>query len=136
GDVPVDMSGASLRRAAAKLGRDYPDLEIAPLCGDFTGPLALPATRRQARRRIIYFPGSTIGNLLYDDAVQLLRRSARLCGPGGGMLLGVDFCKDRAVLEPAYNDRHGITASFNRNILDRINRELGADFVPQRYAHR
>ena len=84
---------------------------------------------------MVYFPGSTIGNFTPEAAVALLRQTARLCGPGGGLLLGVDLRKDPRVLEAAYNDRRGVTAAFNRNLLVRINRELGADFDVEQFAH-
>lgn len=135
GYVPIDVSGEHLSQTAEALRRDYPGLEILPVCADFTRPLRLPRPRTRAARRAVYFPGSTIGNFTPEAAVALLRRTARLCGPGGALLLGADLQKDPGVLEAAYNDRRGVTASFNRNLLARINRELGADFVPDRFAH-
>jgi uncharacterized SAM-dependent methyltransferase len=88
-----------------------------------------------AARRVVFFPGSTIGNFDPPEADALLRRVARLVGPGGGLLLGIDLRKDAAVLERAYNDAAGVTAAFNRNLLVRINRELGADFDPAGFRH-
>ncbi len=105
------------------------------MCADFTRPLDLPAPDRQARRRVVYFPGSTVGNFTPEEAADLLRRTARLGGPGSAMLLGVDLKKDPAVLHAAYNDRRGVTAAFNRNLLTRINRELGADFQTDQFWH-
>src|SRR5262249_14382798 len=87
-------------------------------------------------RRVVYFSGSTIGNFGPAEATALLRQIAELVGPGGGLLIGVDLKKDRAVLEPAYDDAQGVTAAFNLNLLARINRELGADFVLDRFRHR
>jgi dimethylhistidine N-methyltransferase len=84
---------------------------------------------------VAFFPGSTIGNFEPDEADDLLRRVARLVGPGGGLLLGLDLRKPVEVLEPAYNDAAGLTAAFNRNLLVRINRELGADFDPAAFRH-
>jgi dimethylhistidine N-methyltransferase len=136
GYVPIDVSGEHLRRAARKLGEDYPEVEILPLCADFTRPLEPPVPARSPKRRVVYFPGSTIGNFTPAESVELLRRTADLCGRGGGLLLGADLRKDRRVLEAAYNDREGVTAAFNRNLLVRINRELGADFVVGQFAHR
>src|SRR5262249_15430982 len=117
------------------LASDYPGLEILPLCADFTQPLQLPVPRGFAEQTAVYFPGSTVGNLLPDEAVTLFRQTARLCGPGGRMLLGADLQKDPGVLEPAYNDSRGVTAAFNRNLLARINQELGGDFVLEQFAH-
>ena len=130
--VPVDISREHLRASAAALARAYPRLEVLPVCADFTRPLDLPAPGRQARRRVVYFPGSTVGNFTPEEAAHLLRRTARLGGPGSGMLLGVDLKKDPAVLHAAYNDWQGVTAAFNLNLLTRINRELGADFQTER----
>jgi len=136
GYVPIDISDVFLRSSAEALSEQYPDLAILPICADFTQPQALALPMTEASRRIVYFPGSTIGNLTPQQAVQLLRRTADLVGLGGGLLLGVDLKKDRRVLEEAYNDRRGVTAAFNRNILVRLNRELGADFAVDRFAHR
>ncbi len=136
GYVPIDVSGEHLRRSAQALGEQYPDVEVLPLCADFTRPLDLPACRKPAARRVVYFPGSTLGNFTPPEAIALLRQTADLCGHGGGLLLGIDLRKDPRVLEAAYNDRRGVTAAFNRNILVRINRELGADFQLEQFAHR
>jgi L-histidine N-alpha-methyltransferase len=131
--VPVDVSGDHLRSAAAALADDYPALDVAPVVADFTRPFALPDV--PAARRVAFFPGSTIGNFDPPAADALLRRVARLVGPGGGLLLGIDLRKDVAVLERAYNDAAGVTAAFNRNLLVRINRELEADFDPDAFRH-
>ena len=136
GYVPIDVSGEHLRRSAQVLGEEYPDIEVLPLCADFTRPLCLPTCRKAAARPVVYFPGSTLGNFTPEAAVALLRQTAVLCGRDGGLLLGIDLQKDPHVLEAAYNDRRGITAAFNRNLLVRINRELGADFDVEQFAHR
>lgn len=133
GYVPVDVSGEHLRAAAAALGDDYPALEVMPVVADFTTPFTLPDV--PASRRVVYFPGSTIGNFDPPQADALLRRVARLVGTAGGLLLGVDLRKDAAVLERAYNDPAGVTAAFNRNLLVRANRELGADFDITAFRH-
>ncbi|HEX4611879.1 MAG TPA: L-histidine N(alpha)-methyltransferase [Urbifossiella sp.] len=135
GYVPVDVSGDHLRAAAAALTADHPGLVVRPLVADFTRAFEVPPDAAAARR-VVFFPGSTIGNLDPADADDLLTRFARLVGPGGGVLLGVDLQKDSAVLEPAYDDARGVTAAFNRNLLVRINRELGADFDPAAFRHR
>jgi dimethylhistidine N-methyltransferase len=134
GYVPVDVSGAHLQAAAGELAADYPGLDVYPLVADFTRPFELPPV--PAARRVVYFPGSTIGNFDPPEADALLRRVARLVGPGGGMLLGIDLRKDPRVLEAAYNDVRGVTAAFNRNLLERANRELGADFDLSTFRHR
>ena len=133
GYVPVDVSGEHLSAAAAALAGDYPALEVVPVVADFTTRFTLPDV--PASRRVVYFPGSTIGNFDPPRADALLRRVARLVGTGGGLLLGVDLRKDAAVLERAYNDAAGVTAAFNRNLLVRANRELGADFDITAFRH-
>src|SRR5690606_7133641 len=100
-------------------------------------PFELPALERyRPRRRVIFFPGSTIGNFDPDEAVAFLCNARALAGPGGGLVIGVDLRKDKAVLEAAYDDPQGVTAAFNLNLLARINRELGADFDLRAFRHR
>jgi len=134
--VPIDIAAAALRDTAAALADDYPDLTVRPVCADFARPLELEETGGDAARRVVYFPGSTIGNFEPPAAQQLLENIADLAGEGGGLLIGIDLKKDRAVLEAAYNDSRGVTARFNLNLLERINRELGADFEVSQFAHR
>jgi dimethylhistidine N-methyltransferase len=134
--APVDISWEHLHATAGRLGRDYPGLEILPTAADFTERLWLPASRVTPRRRIVYFPGSTIGNFRMGAARRILRRIALLCGHDGALLLGVDLEKDPATIEAAYNDAAGVTAEFNLNLLRRINRELDADFDLGAFEHR
>jgi L-histidine Nalpha-methyltransferase len=136
GYVPIDVSDEHLRRSARALREEYPRIEVLPMCADFTQSLELPAHRKPPARRVVYFPGSTLGNFAPEKAIALLQQTAQLCGRGGGLLLGIDLRKDPRVIEAAYNDRRGVTAAFNRNILVRINRELGANFDVERFAHR
>ncbi len=133
--VPVDISRAHLLDAANRLNRLYADLEVLPVCADFNQSFEVPVPRRPASRTIIYFPGSTIGNFEPRAAIQMLKRLRRLAGAEGGLLIGVDLRKDKAVLENAYNDSAGITAAFNLNLLQCINRELGSDFDLMRFRH-
>jgi len=132
--LPVDVSGEHLQRAAKELANDYPKLDVRAVVADFAHPFVLPAL--PAERRVAYFPGSTIGNFDPPEADALLRRIVRLVGPGGGLLLGIDLQKDIGVLEAAYNDARGITAEFNRNLLARLHRELGADINIAAFRHR
>ncbi|MDZ4702099.1 MAG: L-histidine N(alpha)-methyltransferase [Rhodothermales bacterium] len=136
GYVPIDISGDFLQEVAAALADDYADLRIEPVSADYTRPFTLPDIQPPPRRRVVYFPGSTIGNFEPAGAVAFLKRAARVCGPGGGLLIGVDLQKDIHVLEAAYDDARGVTAAFNKNMLYRINCELGADFDPDRFHHR
>ena len=137
GYVPVDIARGHLAASVQALQRDYPGLRIAPVCADFTRAFSLPATAplAAARRRVAFFPGSTIGNLDPSEAALLLRRLRRLVGHGGGLVIGVDLKKESALLEAAYNDAQGVTAAFNLNLLLRINRELDGDFDPDSFAH-
>lgn len=135
GYVPIDISRDHLKATVVRLRATYPDLEIHPVCADYTRPFQLPTTDRNPRRTVIYFPGSTIGNFEPEDARHFLRRMASVSGEGGALLIGVDLQKDRNVLEAAYNDAQGITEAFNKNLLVRINRELGADFDPEAFRH-
>jgi dimethylhistidine N-methyltransferase len=134
--VPVDISGEHLQQTARELARDYPRIEVLPVCADFTQDFALPRPRRAATHSAVYFPGSTIGNFLPGRAAGLLCRITRICGTGGGLLIGIDLKKDAATIEAAYNDQLGVTAEFNLNLLRRINRELGADFDLDQFFHR
>lgn len=135
GYVPIDIARAHLLRSAEALAQRYADIEVLPVCGDFTRPFALPVPARQPRRHVVYFPGSTLGNLMPDEAVALFKQTARLCGDGGALLLGVDLKKAPAILHAAYNDPTGVTAAFNLNLLTRINRELVGDFRLDRFWH-
>lgn len=135
GYVPIDISKEHLRRSARSLATAYPGLEVLPVCADYTGDYEVPRPRSHVERRVIYFPGSTIGNFHPDAAVGFLRHVAEVCGDHGGLLIGVDLAKDRSVLERAYNDARGVTAAFNLNLLARINRELGADFDLGAFRH-
>jgi dimethylhistidine N-methyltransferase len=132
--VPIDISKNHLFHAAHDLARDYPWLEIHAICADYAACWNVPSCL-QGKRRIAFFPGSSIGNLTAEEARGLLERIARLVGKGGGLLIGVDLIKGIDVLEAAYNDRQKVTAAFNKNLLVRINRELHADFQVDRFEH-
>lgn len=132
--VPVDISTSALRRAAALLAGEFPWLNIRAVTGDFSRPLTIPAFEG-AGRKVVYFPGSTIGNFSREEARAFLRMTRGQVGEGGAMLVGVDRKKDPNILHAAYNDAQGVTAAFNLNLLHRINRELGANFDPGKFAH-
>jgi len=133
--IPIDISNQQLRQSTALFRRLFPGLEILPVCTDYLEPFDLPAPERNAARKVVYFPGSTIGNFEPEEAIKFLRRIVDLCEKNGALLIGVDLQKDRHVLERAYNDHAGVTAQFNVNLLVRANRELGADFNPSRWRH-
>jgi dimethylhistidine N-methyltransferase len=133
--VPIDIARKQLLATARELDREYPDLLVQPVCADYALDLRLPPCPGRVERTVVYFPGSTIGNFAPPDAVAFLERVARIVGRRGGLLIGVDLPKDRALLEPAYDDALGVTAAFNLNLLARINRELGADFDLAGFKH-
>ena len=133
--VPIDISREQLAAVATQLAAEYPGLPVQPVCADYTAPLRLPDLPQRARR-IAFFPGSTIGNFHPTEAAAFLRRVRRTVGPDGALVLGVDRRKDAATLNAAYDDRAGVTAEFNLNLLARLNRELGADFDLARFRHR
>lgn len=135
GYVPIDISREMLRDSVHQLAERYPHLEMQPVCADYTAPFALPTTRRKAARRVAYYPGSTLGNFVPEDARRFLRRIGELCGAGGGLLLGLDLKKDPLMLHRAYNDTLGITAAFNLNMLRRLNREFDANFALDHFRH-
>lgn len=136
GYVPIDISREHLMHAAEAIARRYCPLEVTPLCADYTQPFELPAPATAAARTVVYFPGSTIGNFPEPEAQRFLDRIATLVGAEGALLIGVDLRKSPDVLLPAYNDAQGVTAAFNLNILRRLNREAGADFDLDAFAHR
>jgi dimethylhistidine N-methyltransferase len=133
--VPIDISREHLLDASSALAREYPGLDIVPICADFTQPFKVPARVTDAPRRVVYFPGSTIGNFERNEAVQLLRRMRTLSGPNGAILVGVDLKKNRRTLEDAYNDAAGVTAEFNLNALEHLNTVLNANFDTLEFKH-
>lgn len=126
--VPVDIAREQLRSVARTLASRHPSLSIVPLWADFTHPIDLPDAIAQLRPRLVFFPGSTIGNFMPDVQRELLTGLACLAGEDGTLLIGFDRIKDESVLIPAYDDPAGVTRAFELNILTRMNRELDADF--------
>ncbi|MEW5942459.1 MAG: L-histidine N(alpha)-methyltransferase [Pseudomonadota bacterium] len=132
--IPVDIAREQLLRTSAELAGAYAGLKIAAVCADYSLPLSLPDDAG-GRRKLVFFPGSTIGNFVPAEAVKFMRNAAHLAGPSGGMVVGVDLKKNASTLHAAYNDAQGVTAAFNLNLLARINRELGANFELDRFRH-
>jgi dimethylhistidine N-methyltransferase len=136
--VPVDISAEFLREQVESLRGDYPRVHIQPVFADFTRPFVLPELPKYPvapERRLVFFPGSTIGNFTPREALDLLKLMATKARPGGALLIGVDLPKDPAILHAAYNDAEGVTAQFNLNLLVRLNRELDAGFDLSRFKH-
>jgi dimethylhistidine N-methyltransferase len=134
--VPVDIARDHLLTAASAIARDYSTLRVIPICADFTQPFDLPTTVYAATRRVVYFPGSTLGNFDPEQARGLLQRMRQIIGANGAVLIGIDLKKDPRILERAYNDRAGVTAEFNVNALRHLNRELGTDFDLDAFEHK
>jgi dimethylhistidine N-methyltransferase len=132
--VPIDICEDSLRRSVEPLAAAFPQLEILPLAGDFAEDIVLPQAVMKSPR-LGFFSGSTIGNFEIEEAAEFLGRARRSLGPDGKFLVAIDLVKDKAALLQAYNDARGVTAEFNKNLLVRINRELGGNFDSNGFAH-
>ncbi|MFC4296099.1 L-histidine N(alpha)-methyltransferase [Novosphingobium tardum] len=132
--VPIDISGDFLRKSSAALAADFPGLAVFPVEADFTKPVELPGLVA-GLPKLGFFPGSTIGNLVPPTAVDLLRSMRATLGDGSQLLIGLDLIKDPAMLVAAYDDAEGVTAAFNLNLLDRINRELDGDIPVAAFRH-
>lgn len=135
GYVPIDISEEHLTDSAQILARDYPRLRIMPVYADYTQHFSLPVFDFPYSRKVVYYPGSTIGNFPPESARRFVNRVAQWAGQGSGLLIGVDLIKDVKTLEEAYNDTQGVTAEFNLNILRRLNREIGSDFNLGKWRH-
>jgi len=133
--IPVDISHELLDNVGKELDVEYPDLEVLPICADYTTSFELTYPRRKYRRPVVFFPGSTISNFDPLPAKHFLEHIAGVCAPDGALLIGVDLKKDIGILHSAYNDSQGVTAAFNLNLLQRINRELDSDFQLDSFQH-
>jgi dimethylhistidine N-methyltransferase len=135
--VALDISKQHLQESCLNLVETYPGLETIAICTDYTQSLHLPEIPAiKHKHRTGFFPGSSIGNLQPEEAIEFLKNAATLLQPEGGLLIGVDLKKSKAILEPAYDDAKGISAAFALNLLVRMNRELGTDFDLNDFAYR
>ena len=132
--LPIDISRRYLQDEAQKLAAEFTWLNVHAVCADFTGKLELPY-HVGSTNKVAFFPGSTIGNFLPEQAVSVLDEIRMMVGTDGGLLIGVDLQKDIEILNAAYNDKNGFTEQFNKNLLSRINRELAADFNLEKFKH-
>jgi len=132
--MPIDISKDFLMESARQLSERYPALHIKAVCGDYSQSISLPV--EEAQKRVIFFPGSTIGNFEPEEAMRFLRHSSRILEVGDGFLIGVDLKKSTDVLERAYNDAAGVTAAFNLNMLTHLNQMLGGTFDITRFEHQ
>lgn len=133
--LPMDISKNHLLQAAQNISEDFPWLDVCASCIDFTDRMHIPDDLSEIDNKVVFFPGSSIGNFEPMDAIDFLKNIAQLVGTGGGLLIGVDLKKDPEIIHAAYNDQQGVTADFNTNLLTRINRELNANFVPSNFTH-
>ncbi len=135
GYVPIDISAEHLQQSIECLHEDYPGIDIYPVVADYTKGYNLPKIKKPFNKIIAYYPGSTIGNFTRQKAKEFLAKIAEMLGTGGGLLIGVDLKKDVSILEAAYNDKNGVTAAFNLNILNHLNNQLGCNFDVSKFKH-
>jgi dimethylhistidine N-methyltransferase len=133
--APIDISWEQLVQVSGELVSDYPDIEMLPVCADYTSSFELPTPENHFNSTVVFFPGSTISNFDPVPAMKFMENVSRACGKNGGLLIGVDLKKEPSILHRAYNDSRGITALFNMNLLARMNRELEADFPLDSFEH-
>lgn len=132
---PIDVSGSALEMARERIEREIAGVHVIPRVSDYTHGAGLDLDASFGERRLVLYIGSSIGNFEPEEASELLRRVRASLSAGDGLLLGVDMVKDEEILQAAYDDAEGVTAAFNRNVLVRLNRELGAGFDPEAFAH-
>jgi dimethylhistidine N-methyltransferase len=130
----VDISKEHLLSVTKALSKEFPQLKVHAVSADFIRPFSVPKMIGDGLR-VGFFPGSTIGNFTYDDAISFLQGTKKVVGPNGAMLIGLDLKKDERILHAAYNDAQGVTAAFNMNLLVRLNSELGATFNLNEFCH-
>lgn len=137
GYVPVEISKETLIDMSAEIASIFPEIKLYPVCADFTQSFNLDDIHvEEASKKVIFFPGSTIGNFTPSEAGSFLERMGEVVGEGGGLLIGVDMKKDSEILNKAYDDAQGVTAAFNLNLLQRLNSEIRTDFDAQAFRHR
>lgn len=134
--TPIEISRTALVASVERLAVAFPQIELLPVCADFTDAVPLPRPVRDADHTLVFFPGSTLGNFDQADALRLLRSMRATMGPRGQALIGIDLDKDTGVIEAAYNDAAGVTEQFTLNLLARLNREIGSDFDLDGFNHR
>lgn len=134
--VPIEISKEILLRMTDEFTDEFPHLKVIPVCADFNQPIELPLTLESERaKKVVFFPGSTIGNFNPHEAISFLKNMAKLVGHGGGLVIGVDMKKAPEIFQLAYDDPHGVTADFNLNLLERLNRETSASFDTRNFVH-
>jgi dimethylhistidine N-methyltransferase len=135
GYIPIDISETHLKESANKISERYPNLDVYPLAADYTQSLEFPAIKNNVKKKVAYFPGSTIGNFTPNEAIKFFEIVADEIGKNGGLLIGVDMIKEKSILELAYDDSKGVTSEFNLNILSHINNKLNSNFELKNFSH-
>lgn len=133
--IPMDISGDYLNKIAEQLRKEFPKISILPLAADYTKPFELPESSPDARK-VVFYPGSTIGNFKKEKVEQFLKVIHDIIGKDGAVLIGADLKKEISILEAAYNDEKGTTAAFNKNIFTHLNREIGTAFEKDLFEHK
>lgn len=134
--IPIDISKKYLLQTATLLANHFPTLSVHAVCLDYTKTITLPFNPSPHYKKVVFFAGSSIGNFEPQETLQFLKMIKTLVSPHGGLLIGVDLHKSNKILTAAYNDRQGLTAAFNLNLLTRINNELNANFLPHLFQHQ
>lgn len=136
GYVPIEISKQALTKMTGEFQNLFPDIKVIPVCADFSHQREFPISiNLKNSKKIIFFPGSTIGNFHPLEAINLIKSFGKIVGRGGGLLIGVDMKKSPDLLKPAYDDSQGVTKDFNLNLLTRLNREINANFDLQKFEH-
>jgi len=132
--VPIDISIEHLTDAVCQLQQRFPHIKMTALDRDLSQPWTLPAHIEKSRR-VFFYPGSSIGNFHPEVALAFLKQIRTLCANNGGLLIGIDLIKEHTILNSAYNDSLGVTAAFNLNVLNHVNRKLGSNFNLDQWRH-
>ncbi|SRR5579883_2071881 len=133
--IAIDIAEEQLTQSSLQLAQEFTEIDIRPVSADYTSTVELPIDNNEKGKRVIFFPGSTIGNFTPEEAIAFLRNAAQFIGGNGALLIGFDLVKETQVLEAAYNDRQGVTAEFNLNLIHRINREFDVTIPVVNFQH-
>lgn len=137
GYVPIDIAKEMLLRMTEELKTEFPLLKLMPICADFNQEMELFTIMNiAAKKKVVFFPGSTIGNFTPVEALSFLKKTGKVIGPSGGLLIGIDLKKNPQTMIEAYDDKGGVTAEFNLNLLERLNREVAASFDLKNFFHK
>ena len=133
--IPIDISYEFLKTNAEEFAQKFPDIKVKAICADFNKINSLKKIIQNNSKKLGFFPGSTIGNFLPEDAKKLLKKFAEILEKNNYLVIGVDIRKNKKLMEKAYNDSKGVTAKFNKNILNEVNKKTGAKFKAEYFEH-